>query len=293
MLTSDDHARRRGKLLTSSQIASVVGLDYRSAASVWLYHQGVERDDDGDTRHRDAGDRLERPIAEWALDLIDPHRQMIRHDGKLVERDGWIGATPDFVLGIGLEHVPLEIKNTARSSGVYPTGVEWAWGEDGSTDVPPHVLIQTAWQVAVMNAPGAWVAVLIAGWDLRTYWLERDRELEVMLIEAGRQFWFERVIPGIEPEVGVHPDFDRLVRRYVPDSELTLTMDDGLASLAEDAVVARERVKAWEGRVAELDLAIKARMREATVAVGDGLKVTWKPTSNGKRPLLVKRSGRR
>lgn len=291
MLSPEQHEARRGKLLTSSQIAAVVGLDYRSAASVWLYHQGVP--DDGGSDHTVAGSRLERPIFEWAADTeLDVLGWAPGCGVVQSEAEPWMGATPDFLVTPARDQaviVPAEIKNTARASGVYPTGVEWSWGPAWSSEIPPHVLVQVAWQMAVLGSPWAYVAVLIAGWDLRCYRVDRDLELEADLVEAGRTFWFEHVIPGIEPPIGVHPDFERLVRRWDPDEDKALAMDDDLATLAESGVVARERVKAWSSRVDELDLAIKARMREAVVAEGATHRVTWKPTKDGKRPLRVAR----
>ena len=99
------------------------------------------------------------------------------------------------------DNLILEIK-TAR----YDDG----WGEVGTAEIPISYSLQCQWYLCITGAESADVAVLISGSDYRLYRVEKNLELQIMLIDAAIEFW-QRVQDGNPPEVITYDD---AVERY-------------------------------------------------------------------------------
>ncbi len=74
------------------------------------------------------------------------------------------------------------------------------WGEPGTDQVPPLYLVQCAWYMAITECQAADLAVLIGNSDFRIYTIERDMELEGLILSHAQHFWHEHVIAQIPPE---------------------------------------------------------------------------------------------
>jgi len=89
-------------------------------------------------------------------------------------------ATPDaFIIGHG---AVLEFK----TAGLRTIRM---WGEEGTDEVPMHYLVQVAHQLAVLDYDRAQLAVLLGANDLRIYRIDRDPELERMMLARLAEFW--------------------------------------------------------------------------------------------------------
>lgn len=101
----------------------------------------------------------------------------------------------------------LEVK-TARTAA--------QWGVPGTDEIPQHYLLQVQHYLAVTALPVADVAVLVGGCEYRQYEIPADLELQLLLIDAERDFW-RCVETGSPPAL----DFDSpralaIVRRLYP-----------------------------------------------------------------------------
>jgi putative phage-type endonuclease len=73
------------------------------------------------------------------------------------------------------------------------------WGEPGTDQVPPLYLVQCAWYMAITECEVADLAVLIGNNDFRVYCIKRDLELENLILEHAKRFWFDHVLGNTPP----------------------------------------------------------------------------------------------
>lgn len=73
------------------------------------------------------------------------------------------------------------------------------WGESGTDQVPPAYLVQCAWYMAMTGCSQADLAVLIGNSEFRVYCIKRDLELENLLLEHAKRFWFDHVLSHTPP----------------------------------------------------------------------------------------------
>ena len=79
------------------------------------------------------------------------------------------------------------------------------WGDEGSDQIPSSYLMQCAWYLAITRCQFADVAVLLGNNDFRIYHVERDLELEDLLVSHAQRFWHEHVLSA-SPPPPVTPD---------------------------------------------------------------------------------------
>ncbi|MGF6607093.1 putative phage-type endonuclease [Paraburkholderia sp. WSM4175] len=108
----------------------------------------------------------------------------------------------------------VEIKNVDAMA--YRFG---EWGEPGSDEVPTPYLLQTVHYMSVCDYPVWDIGACVGGNRLVVYHIERDAELEQMLIEGEALFW--QYVERREPPP---PDFDHpttigLLKRMYPGTD--------------------------------------------------------------------------
>lgn len=155
----------------------------------------------------------------------------------------WMVANLD---GIILDSKPgvLEIKNVNQFAVKQ-------WGEAGSDNVPLTYVAQCAWYMAVMDFDYAVVAALFGGHDYREFRIERDKELEKLLIERGHDFWHNFVLPKNPPAPVTEKDTLRLLGKAQDEGtaiadESTFDVYRELANAKADASVLAEKIKSLE-----------------------------------------------
>ncbi len=121
-----------------------------------------------------------------------------REPWMLGSADGWI---PSAVTG-------LEIKNVGRKN-------RDEWGEDGTEDIPAAYFTQSHWYCDVHGAKAWNVAPLFSGNTLGHYQVKFDPQLAKDMYEAARAFWFDFVVPKVEPPIDQTESYGRyLARRF-------------------------------------------------------------------------------
>jgi putative phage-type endonuclease len=171
------------------------------------------------------GKRLEPVVKdEWCYQtgrtFLDPHPPMYRHPDH-----AFALATPDAIV------TPTELLE-AKAIG-FRTAAEW--GEQGTDAVPTNYLCQTQWQMAVMGADQCHVAALVDGRNLKTYTVNRNDRLILLLISAAQELW-ERIQNGDPPEINwTHSSTPDLVK------ELHQTVADTRIELSHEAVACWQR----------------------------------------------------
>lgn len=191
-------ARKSG--LGGSDMATVLGINpFKTAYQLFFEKTGQWSEDIG-------GDDPERP-AFWGNVFEDAiatgyetrtQRKVRRKNTTLRHKmhDFIIGHVDRIVTG---DNRGLEIKNVSLHMSP-------KWGPDRSDKVADYYVPQCATYMMLTGYPVWDVAAVFGGNDLRIYTLERDKELEEMIIDAAHNFWTNHVLKNIAPEMDYsHP----------------------------------------------------------------------------------------
>jgi len=246
--------RERSKRIGASDIPIIIGVSkYKTATQLWREKTGQVEPDFSTSSFSDWGHRLEDDIAQaWTEKVLKGGSWMERarppfHQDKNLKH---FTASPDREYEVEGDGVAiLECKARVSSNG---------WGPDGGSEIPPDVEAQVRWQMLVCDVPRAHVAVLIAGHDLRTYVIERDLQVEGILIARATLFW-NAVTEGKEP-----PEW----QRNLVEEELDTVEQSELDRVANLAVAYRQTVDQLDEL--EEDKAVLRRELEEIVEKYDG-----------------------
>jgi putative phage-type endonuclease len=121
--------------------------------------------------------------------------------------------TPAVVDGVVTAQRLLECKTSSAFS-------KGDWGEPGTDQVPPLYLVQCAWYLAITECERADLAVLIGNSDFRVYTIERDMELEGLLLSHAQNFWHEHVLAKKPPEPTCLQDASILFPKEAPNTSV-------------------------------------------------------------------------
>jgi len=274
MLTAEQlQARMHG--LGGSDIGAVLGLNtYRSAVDVFMEKTGkVLPPDLSDNERVHFGNVLEDVVAS---EYARRHSVKVRRRNLQFTHKVFPWALANIDRSVDNQQKILECK----------TADAWTkgnWGPDGSDEVPDSYLVQVAWYMAVLGYSTGDLAVLIGGNDYRTYYFERDAELEGMLFRKSMEFWEQNILSDTPPP----PSCDR-------DLETLYAVDNGTSIVAslkiEGDVEALKHVKEEIKQLTEIkerhEFDIKAFLGEHSEVLldGSGAKlVTWKAPKPSKR----------
>ncbi len=259
-------ARRTG--IGGSDIGAIIGVSpFKSAVDVFL-----AKTEPNPTEEKNElfywGHALEAPIAdrfalEHGVEVIRdvPINRHPEHEWMVANVDGIINDSPRGI---------LEIKTVSAFAGR-------DWGADGSDEVPLSYLAQCAWYMAVMDYDYAILAALFGGNQYREFRIERDAELETILIDKGREFWFNHVQTGIAPEATTESDALRLFRR---DNGNSVEGSDDVLDTCQQLGLLKSEIKGLASRAELLETRIKIAMGEAATLTYHGQTLaTWKSQS--------------
>lgn len=262
-ITPQQLAARRLRI-GSSDAAAILGLDpFKSAYDVYLEKtEQVEADSDSEAAA--VGNWLEPALCAWAAESF----------GAAIRQSPETYTAPCGILAANIDAIDASDEPDffieAKS-----TGLADQWGDDGTDQVPPRVVTQTA--VAFACVPSlrvAWIPVLIGkhGLRRRLYRLERDDAIVQGVAEACRRFWREHVEAGAPPD-GTVPNLDLLARiKREPESCVEIAdatlLDRFLAAKAEAKAAAEREDEAKALLIAALGPAESGR-------TADGRLVTY------------------
>jgi putative phage-type endonuclease len=283
---SDLDLERRRMTLGSSDIAAVCGLNpWSSIHDVWL--SKVHGRDSGDNERTTLGHILEPTILALYCDRYDA--TMVKGVYELGP-EPWMAATPDGrIVTLRGEHV----------AGVLPiceaklVGLRslFMWGpgntdEEESDAVPIHYLCQALWQIACTGAPFVDVSALL-GTEFRTYRIHANPELQDKIIRRGRDFWHNHILTRVPPPVDGSEGASTMLKLLYPKSgPARISSDPELDALVVSLRAAR---KAFDDATDERSLCenrIKALLKDASGAFGEGWNIRYGTQKDGKRPFV-------
>ena len=195
--------RTRPLGLGGTDIGAILGLSpYKTPLELWSELVSGEQPANRDLIHLRFGQHAESFIAseyERATELFtaihSPTMFHKKHGFMFGHVDRFVLETPDtpaVVDGTITANKLLECKTSSAFS-------KNDWGEPGTDQVPPLYLVQCAWYMAITECQSADLAVLIGNSDFRVYCIKRDLELEGLILEHAKKFWFDHVLDKSPP----------------------------------------------------------------------------------------------
>jgi len=272
--------RRSG--IGASEIAKVVGLAPPSwGGPLDVYADKLGKSLDYDNPSMEWGRLLEDVIAQ--VYALETGHELFQFDPPILRHPEhrWVISTPD--RGIRNERKFVEIKRTDERKG---------WGTPGTDQVPEYYFCQTQWQMlsaVELEIESVDVAVLVGGSDFRIYTVERNQEIQQLLLTAASELW-DRVCRQEPPAFDYqHPNTAKILNLlFHPDETKSIELDTEMEEVADAYVGLGEQLSEME-RTRE---SYKCRIIEALGCAGagklsDGRVITRKVTKAGQMRLHV------
>lgn len=252
----------RRNFLGASEAGSVLGLSkYRTPLALWMQKRGMIPPDPPSIPAR-AGNALEELVIslfeeKTGLSVGDRQKEFLSpsHPYLACHVDGLVD-----------EPAIIEAKTTGGPEG---------WGEDGSSDVPFVYIAQTAVQMHLSGLDQVYLPVLIGRSDFRIYRIERDLELEALIIPRLVDFWEKNVLGGIQPD----PVSEEDIRTLFPKSkENSIEASPEIEDVYRDLLETKKAISQLEEREKFQETALKLFLGENDTLVDrNGNKLcTWK-----------------
>lgn len=206
-----------------TDIAAILGLSpYKTPLEVWAQLVGDQCISDRDMLHLRFGQHAESFIAseyERAIRLkTHTYPQAIHHPEHCFmfgHVDRLVSEPHETAISIDGQINTNRILECKTASAFNRS----EWGEAGTDQVPATYLMQCAWYLAVTHCQFADVAVLVGNSDFRIYHVERDLELEDLLISHATRFWNEHVLARNPPKPQTPSDATILFPKHVDDAQ--------------------------------------------------------------------------
>ena len=222
---------------------------------------GLELEGDGRTTIR-------HPEHEFMLDSVD---RITKCRTRVVDFKTASSFTP-------LEYGEIDWEYRVWEKSLHAT-------KDETELIPQCYQAQGHWHMACHDVDNFDLPLLIDGSRWRIYSMPRDREVEGMLIEEGRKFWYDHVLPRKPPEPENEDERAELLAcmypKHVRETPIASTPEmDGPALQLRAA--RKERIK-WEGEETHWKNECKEIIGDAAGLAGDWGRIDWVTNTKGVR----------
>ena len=252
---SDPEVRRSG--LGASDMGTVLGLNpWKSAFELWLDKLGKLPPWSGN----DAtwfGNELEDIIAKrWTTDPKSPGF------GMKVKRKLTTARHP--VYEWAFCHIDRRVIGERSCLEIKTTVVVDDWGEPGTDEIPPHILVQCHHQLWVENLEVCYVAVTFLHRRKIVYYrVERSAQWDEILCSRGSQFW-EYVRTEVEPPVDfADPGIFKAIKQAYGVGQSVIDFPAEAQQLHQLAETMSDRAKHYSSAAEELKAELLYMMRDA------------------------------
>lgn len=274
MTASSTDVRASG--IGSSEIAAIVGLSpWGDPWTVYAQkHHLIENDPP--TPEMEWGTLLQPVIANKFSKFmnlpIEWWDKMVRHKER-----PWQFCSPDAWVLTQPQRRILEVK----TAGLHQSG-HWSRDMTNVDGIPDYYAMQVIWQLSVCELEMAYVAVLIAGSDFRVYEVERDPEMEQILLEEAEDFWENYVLTATPPPPGPSRRArEYLQRRFPRERERIRPAQGPELEWAREYVQVRRSLSPLLLRKKELENQITQAIGDAEgIKWGEDNRITWRKTAD-------------
>ena len=262
---------QRRNYITGTDIGAIMGYSkWASPMSIWCEKKGIA-EPQPQTNAQKRGLQMERTILEMYSEetgnaLIYPEPYTL-----LTTKDGIIAATLDATHSNGDN--PVDAKNKRICDPK-------EWGESNSDKIPKQYHLQLVAQMIVTNSSMASLAVLFSGQDFRHYKIERDYDLEQMVVKYCNDWWQKHIIDGVQPEIDGSDASTSYIKQKLERAQKGLVIET-----TPEIFELCERLKEIKAKAAEIESEKKAAENNLKMLIGDAEEVsgvlTWKNNKDG------------
>lgn len=232
----------RANVIGSSDVATVLGLGYKSAYTLWHEKRGLVEPEQPDARLRRKwayGHHME-PFVASIFEETHPDLALAVTGSWTHKARTWQGCNPDrLVLDGGEASSVLELKT-------FPSLADW---QDGP---PPGYVAQLLWQVDTFGFAGGWLAgyANLSG-DYLEYYYEANPFAAAATREAVKSFFDAEVPPEIDGSNSTYQTIRRLNPSLVRGSETVIPDDIAQAYLeaTQGYKAADSNLTKWKGHL--------------------------------------------
>lgn len=263
-LTREDWLKARKKGLGGSDSAAVLGMNpYSSSLKVYL-DKVREETEEIDNNYMRLGRDLEDYVAKR---FEEETGKKTRRKNAILVHDDFSFIIADIDREVVGENSILECKVSVRGKS-----------SDWEDRLPPHYEIQCLHYLGVTGAEKCYLAALfLSSGEFKVFEINRDDEAIKILFENLRDFWYQNVMLGNEPDPDGSEDADKILLEKFKNVneeivELPKTFENSLKvleDLKEQKAVVEKNI-----RIVEQDIK-KAMGNSQTAFVGER-KITWR-----------------
>ena len=247
-----------------SDIPAILGISpFKSAADVFL--EKIHPMQQVETMAMEAGHMLEPAVIDWAIKKIKStdftwSSVNVRRTKTLESSNGIslpAHANLDFMFTITEDNKELRCAIEAKT-----TGMPQYWGQEGSDEVPDHVLVQCLWQALVADLDIVHVAVLFGdrGFSLKMYEIETViyEEETKEIIDRVTEFWDKNVMEGVAP-TETAPKIDT-IKKIIRVPNKSVEMPD---MMIQSWLIAKEELSIAKKKESQLKAKILSGLSDA------------------------------
>ena len=253
MALTEDQMNQRSKSIGGSDVPAILGISpFKSAGDVFV--EKTQRVEQVTNSAMEAGHKLEPAVIDWAMDRL------------LIRNKSWSSANVRRTKYLSSEgrqvpaHANLDFMFLTPKVGrcgleAKTTSVPFGWGEQGTDEVPPHILAQCLWQAMVADLNIVYVGVLIAdrGFHMRMYEIDPEQYEEECedIVQRVVSFWNDNVMEDKEPE-DTYPTIDTLNKIVRTPNKSTEVNEDDVQSwlqAKDELKLARDKEKLCREKV--------------------------------------------
>lgn len=245
------HAERlRG--IGGSDVAVILGLSkWKTPYQLWLEKTRRERDNSdslplrfGTYAERFVADEYTRitgrTVQRFTPLLTHPDAPLIGHVDRLVIPQGQKRAAHK-------REIRTDRLLECKTASAYAVS-SGDWGEPGTDAVPDYYLTQVAAYMALTGCQHADLAALFGNQRFSIYTIERDLELEGMILEEVSRWWRDHVIADNPPDPSTEAEARQRWVSHQPGKALALESDAAQWLADYRAAKAREKAAADEAQ---------------------------------------------
>lgn len=263
-----DWLNARREFVCASDAAKILGLSkFGGPLDVQLDKLGLQGE--METPWQMGGRRFESAILDWYADsrcVAIVHEPP--HTLTVSPTHAHIAATLDARRVDVTPYAPVDAKNIRFETA--------EWGEEETDQMPFYYAVQLVIQMHVTGADFAELPTVFSGQDLKTYRLERDRDVEDEIVGKCDQ-WYRNHVLGTVP---LEPDGSKSWGRYLSDrikqrTELVVAATPELHEIAVSRYQLKLKIEELEAEKDRCDNLMKLAIGENKTLAGAQFKAHW------------------
>lgn len=263
-------ATRAQDVIGGSEVAAIVGVHpYMTAFDLAATKKGLAERAPSNVLRR--GKILERPVAElWAVErgkTIEWLDTTVQHPDH-----PWAVVTPDFRVDSPEEGGEVKTVRYEKRD---------QWGEEGSDECPPNVLIQAQWACLIKGWARINVVAFMGDMDhVPGYVVESDPEFQGILLEKARDFRDKYLLTDSLPPITAPSEIlDSYIKKRYPGAELkpARLANDAEAEGIKALIEVRQRFDELEEGKKLMEDLLKTQIADCEGLYGEGFRLSWKP----------------